>query len=269
MYIRLFLLTFVTFLFQISLTRLFGYILAQNFTPICISIALFGLGCGAFIRLLFCEKVESHKIYSVGFAVMGISLLSVYLSFHLFPHIIGPVVFALAFFIASGALISKFYEEFKARKAHLAYTLDMAGGALACITVVPLLDFSGPIVITVGASAICTILAASSWRGAHNRLVVLAGTSLAIGIATLSAAIHLRLVEEFPDRTRFAHVKQLTETMAQNKNSSIVDFEWSSVGRADLLETQDHRGLKFIFYDQMNPSVMLGEVNEKSWTAFP
>lgn len=263
MYLRLFLLTFVTFIFQISLTRLFGYILTQHFTPICISLALFGLGTGAFIRLKFCQKIESHKVFTLGFAVMGISLLFVYLSFRVFPHILGTALMALAFFVASGALISKFYEEFKAKKAHRAYTVDMAGGALACLTVVPLLNIMGPIVMIVIAGNICVLLSAISWRGRLRPLVLATGGILALFMLILSAGIFLRIIDEFPDRKTFSHVKSLTEKIINEDQGRIVDYEWSSVGRADLYEVPQHNGIKWIFYDQINPSLMLGSMTEQ------
>lgn len=268
MYLRLFLLTFVTFLFQVSLTRLFGYILAQHFTPLCISIALFGLGIGAFIRLLFCDKLKTQKIYTTGFAVMGICLLGVYLSFHLIPHVSGPIAFAIVFFVAAGALTSKFYEDFKARKAHLAYTLDMAGGALACLAVVPLLDHSGPVVVIVGAGAICIMLSATSWQGNNRRAVGVACTVLSAMLILLTAAIHFRALEEFPSREEFTHVKQLTKKVMDSDRGRIVDFEWSSLGRADLYEEPAHPEAKWIFYDQMNPSVMLHQSEDERWTDF-
>lgn len=268
MYLRLFLLTFVTFIFQISLTRLFGYILTQHFTPICISLALFGLGTGAFIRLKFCQKTESHKIFTVGFAIMGISLLFVFLSFRIFPHILGTALMALAFFVASGALISKFYEEFKARKAHLAYTLDMAGGALACMTVVPLLNIMGPIVMIIVAGTICVLLSAISWRGKLRLGVLAAGGVLALSMLILSAGIHLRLINEFPDRKTFSHVKSLTARIIKEDQGRIVDYEWSSVGRADLYEVPQYNGIKWIFYDQRNPSLLLGPMSEQKQKDF-
>ncbi len=268
MYIRLFLVTFVTFLFQISLTRLFGYILSQHFTPICISLALFGLGSGAFLRLRFFQTTKSHKMFTVGFAVMSISLLLVHLSFQVFPHISGTILWALAFFVASGALISKLYEDFHAEKSYLAYSLDMAGGALACMTAVPLLNHSGPIVITVGAGSICAALAALSWRGRNRRSVLIWGIILAILMGVLSTGIHFRFIDEFPDRKLFAQAKALTERAMAEADGRIVDFEWSSVGRADLYEHPDFSGNKWIYYDQVNPSTLLGKMTEGSQKDF-
>ncbi|NNM28921.1 MAG: hypothetical protein HKO57_05330 [Akkermansiaceae bacterium] len=187
------------------------------------------------------------------------SLLLVYLSFQVFPHVLGTVLLALTFFVASGALISMFYEEFKAKGAYLAYTLDMAGGALACLAAVPLLNLTGPVSMTVGAGAVCALLSAMSWGGGNRRGVFLVGTLVAVAMVILSAGIHFRFIAEFPDRKLFAHAKPLTQRAATDDHGKIVDFEWSSVGRADLYEDPDHEELKWIYYDQTNPSIMLRE----------
>lgn len=257
------LLTFVTFLVQISLTILIGYLLKQNYTPVCISLALFGLGSGAFIRLRFYRNAIPHKVFTVGFAVMGFSLLSIFLSFHTLPHILGTIVFASVFFIASGALISKFYEEFKATKAYRAYTLDLAGGAFACMAAVPLLNGAGPIVMILAAGAICLVVSLTCWCGAKKGLVYVLGSAAAVSMAALAFGVHLRVISEFPDRSSFFHTKDLTERVAAEEGSRIVDHQWSSVGRADLFESPIAVGYKWVYYDQINPSLMLTEITEQ------
>lgn len=168
--------SFAAMLLELSLTRLFSVVLFYHFAFLAISIALLGLGTGgvfAYVLKPKLAKVSTRKAAAriclfeaaLIFIVLGVVLhvpveLSVTWknSLHL-----GELYFAAAVpFFLTGLLFSMVFSREASSVARL-YGADLCGGALACLAVVPLLNWLGGIntilcssVVLAWAAIICS-----------------------------------------------------------------------------------------------------------------
>jgi predicted membrane-bound spermidine synthase len=152
-FICLFLVTLSTLLVELLLTRIFSATMWHHFAFLSVSVAMFGMTIGAmivqYIKNYFSSENAKERMmnYSILFAV------SIPLSF--IAHLTIRVDFALNFmalfstffffiviaipFIISGIIVSLALTRYKASVSKL-YFWDLAGAALACIIIIPLLN---------------------------------------------------------------------------------------------------------------------------------
>src|SRR5882672_656682 len=148
--------SFSALLLELALTRLFSVVLFYHFAFLAISIALLGLGAGgvfAHLRKSQLARFETRalvsRLCSINALIVPIVLLivlhtpvSLNISKANFLRLIviylAPVV---PFFITGLEFSIVFARE--ARHVPPLYAADLAGGALACLAVVPLLNWLG------------------------------------------------------------------------------------------------------------------------------
>jgi len=152
-FICLFLVTFSTLLVELLLTRIFSATMWHHFAFLSVSVAMFGMTIGAmivqYIKNYFSTENARERMmnYSILFAI------SIPLSF--IAHLTIRVDFAFNFmalfstffffviiavpFIISGIIVSLALTRYKASISKL-YFWDLAGAALACIIIIPLLN---------------------------------------------------------------------------------------------------------------------------------
>lgn len=190
--------SFSALLLELALTRLFSVVLFYHFAFLAISVALLGLGAGgvfAHLRKAWLDRFEVRAIAALCTA-LGAVLIPAVLEIVL--HV--PVVLALTggnflrltviysssavpFFLV-GVEFSLLFARESARIPRM-YGADLLGGALACVAVVPLLNWVGaPNAILF--SALASAAAAAVWS-ARPRMrtgaVALAGSLvLAMGL---------------------------------------------------------------------------------------
>src|ERR1700722_5166485 len=190
--------SFATLLLELSLTRLFSVVLFYHFAFLAISIALLGLGGGGVFAYLLKHQLASRGTRALAARLCVANAVVVVLVLEIVLHI--PVALevsaktflrltaiylaaALPFFL-TGMLFSVVFAREPQRIPRL-YGADLCGGALACLAMVPLLNWlGGPNTILVAAIA----LAASAMIWAETRVFRRNAAWLALALIALTAA---------------------------------------------------------------------------------
>jgi spermidine synthase len=192
--------SFSALLLELALTRLFSVVLFYHFAFLAISIALLGLGAGGVFAYLFRSRLEAIDTRQLGarLCLLNSALVPIVLEIVLhipvsldvtgknFLRLTAMYLAAAIPFFLTGLLFSVVF----ARESQLIpriYAADLCGGALACLAIVPLLNWlGGPNAIVC--SAISLAIAAVVWSE-PRRLSKAAGL-LALILAILIAANH-------------------------------------------------------------------------------
>lgn len=173
--------SFATMLLELSLTRLFSVVLFYHFAFLAISIALLGLGAGGVFAYLLksrLARVHTRQLASrlcVWNAVLTVAVLEIVLHVPVALNVSGKnflrltvlyLAAAVPFFL-TGLLFSVVFARESARIPRL-YGADLCGGAVACLAVVPLLNWiGGPNAILVAGVALAG--AAMIWADSASR----------------------------------------------------------------------------------------------------
>ncbi|MBZ5510551.1 MAG: hypothetical protein LAN70_05200 [Acidobacteriia bacterium] len=188
--------SFASLLLELALTRLFSVILFYHFAFLAISIALLGLGAGGVVAYLERIRLARWDTRTLGSrlaaanAVLLLVVLEVDLhapvsvAFDLTPEVmlrlaLMYIVSALPFF-CTGLLFSVVFAR-ETRGITELYAADLTGGALACLAIVPLLNFAGgpnSILVAVIASAAASAIWARTPRSRRFALVLTAAFAL-------------------------------------------------------------------------------------------
>jgi hypothetical protein len=192
--------SFAALLLELALTRLFSVVLFYHFAFLAISIALLGLGAGGVVAYLGKQRLVQVSTRTLASRLCLINAVMVALVLEVVLHV--PValavtgknflrlsllylVAAIPFFL-TGLLFSVVFARETWRVPRL-YGADLTGGALACLALVPLLNWiGGP--NTVLASAAAMAVAAVIW--AESSTARKAGSAFAIAFVALIAANH-------------------------------------------------------------------------------
>jgi spermidine synthase len=198
--------SFAALLLELSLTRLFSVVLFYHFAFLTISIALLGLGAGGVFAYLLKRRlslVDTGTLAArlcTGGAILIFIVLEVVLHVTVsltvtglnFLHLTAIyVVSALPFFL-TGFLFSVVFARETWRVSRL-YGADLCGGALACLAVVPLLNWlGGP--NTILAAAVVMAVAAIVWASSP-RARSMAGGIVALFTLLIAANHSNRLID--------------------------------------------------------------------------
>lgn len=175
--------SFAALLLELALTRLFSVVLFYHFAFLAISIALLGLGAGGVFAYLLKPRLERIATRPLTARICLANSLLILLVLEVVLHVpveltvtgrnflrltILYLTAALPFFL-TGLLFSVVFARETWRVSRL-YGADLCGGALACVAVVPLLNWiGGP--NTILAAAVVMAIATAVWAsspGAHN-----------------------------------------------------------------------------------------------------
>jgi spermidine synthase len=190
--------SFATLLLELALTRLFSVVLFYHFAFLAISIALLGLGAGGVFAYLLKNRLASSGTRALAAWVCMANAAAVVIVLEIVLHIrvaldVSSMNFlrltaiyltsAIPFFL-TGLLFSVVFAREPQRIPRL-YGADLCGGALACLAMVPLLNWlGGPNAILVAAIA----LAAAAMIWAETRTVRRYAAWLALALIALTAA---------------------------------------------------------------------------------
>src|ERR1700746_1437125 len=181
--------SFAALLLELALTRLFSVVLFYHFAFLAISIALLGLGAGGVFAYL--RKTQLSRIGTRPLAAWLCGLNAIVIPFVLEIVLHVPVSLELSWtnllrltvlylsaaipFLLTGVLFSVVFARETLTITRL-YGADLLGGALACLSVVPLLNWiGGPNVILFAATVMA--LAGMVWansRGIKNVALTIA-----------------------------------------------------------------------------------------------
>ncbi len=192
--------SFAALLLELALTRLFSVVLFYHFAFLAISIALLGLGAGGVFAYLFKTKlagVSTRKLAAylcIANALMVPAVLETVLhvpvalevSSKNFLHLTALYMIAAVPFLFTGLLFSVVFAR-ETRRIPWLYGADLAGGSMACLAVVPLLNWwGGPNTILFAG---VTEAIAAVWWGQNRTGRRVAGL-FAVALLTLIVANH-------------------------------------------------------------------------------
>ena len=205
----LFLVTLSTLTYQLLLTRTFSVTLYYHFAFVAISVTMFGMAAGAllvFLRPQVFRSDRTHRHLAVAAAVFASTIVLSYLTHLAVPFVLDASVvpiYAIVFtyvalsipFVASGVVVSLALTRFPAQVSAL-YAADLAGAALGCLIVGPILRFTDAPTAVLATAALAALAAVCfSRRTANAILAILLGVAaVGQGIAARNNAPWLRLV---------------------------------------------------------------------------
>jgi spermidine synthase len=167
--------SFAALLLELALTRLFSVVLFYHFAFLAISIALLGLGAGGVFAYLLRSRlacIETRRLAAllcIGNALVVPVVLEIVLHVPVALEVSGKnfrrltelYLSAAVPFLLTGLLFSVIFAR-EPRRIPRLYGADLCGGALACLAVVPLLNWlGGP--NTILFSAVALSVAAMVW----------------------------------------------------------------------------------------------------------
>ncbi len=245
--------TFVVLVLELTSTRLYAYIGSTHATAIALSVALLGLGGGAFVRLRCPDWVRPQR------AVFGVtaSLLGVALAVLGGLALPGLVAVSLVPFALSGALVSDAYAARGRDAAPATYALDLAAAAAGCLVAPHLIGPLSPVEIIAVLGLAAGALSLVTIERRPRAVVVLAILCAAHG-GVLVAGIARVLPDGPLDvllRSGLRSEKAIVETTTSPRD--ILDSAWSPLGRLDLRGSPDDPSRLGLFTDGMSPTYMV------------
>jgi len=190
--------SFAALLLELSLTRLFSVVLFYHFAFLAISIALLGLGAGGVFAYVLKHRLREFGTRDLAAclcaanSVLVVVVLEIVLYVPVALDVTGKnflrltvlyLTAAIPFFL-TGLLFSVVFARESNRIPRL-YGADLCGGALACLAVVPLLNWlGGPNAILISAAALAAAAFLWAETGAARRNSAL----LALALIVLTAA---------------------------------------------------------------------------------
>ncbi len=176
------LMSFSALLLELGLTRLFSVVLFYHFAFLAISIALLGLGAGAVFAQVRRRWLAQWSVEHLGsvlcaanacfiLAALEIVLhtaVSLNLNWPNFWRLTALYLAAAVPFLVTGVLFSIVFARHPARITQL-YGADLLGGSLACLALVPLLNFIGA-PNSILFAAVVVALAGVAWATKGKRV---------------------------------------------------------------------------------------------------
>jgi spermidine synthase len=233
--------SFAALLLELALTRLFSVVLFYHFAFLAISIALLGLGAGGVFACLLKKRLARTDTRTLAARLCIDSSILVFIALEVVLHV--PValdvtgrnflhltalyvVAALPFFL-TGVQFSVIFAR-ETRRIPRLYAADLTGGALACLAVVPLLNWlGGP--NTILAAAVVMAAAGMVWAASSTARRVAGG--LVVACVVLIAANHSsRLIDVVyakgmfrdPDWVEFARWNALSRVEVDRQDQAKV-----------------------------------------------
>ncbi len=250
--------TFVVLVLEVTSTRLYAYIGSTHATSTALSIALLGLGLGAFMRLRHARwatppraamSLAATLLILAGAVTAGASL-AVLVALSLVP-------FALA-----GILISDAYAARGSSAARGTYAIDLFSAASGCLIAPALLGPLSPIEIELVLGLVCSALALLLVGRRRRPAGLIAG--IAVAHAGLLVAARTGPFPDGPLRALLG--SELREKAMIEPGTSprdVLDSEWTPVGRVDVRRAPEDDRLG-VFTDGMSPTYMVREAEAKA-----
>ena len=246
----IFTMSFASLLLELSLTRIFSVILYYHFGFLVISLALLGLGAGGVFAYVWKRQLQSWSNQALGYFLSAVNAVVTLIVLMVVLRIpvslvwnwsnIGKlaVIYLLctAPFFFTGLVFSVVFAREVAGIGRL-YGSDLVGGALACLLVVPLLNWVGaPNAVLFCAAAMAG--ASAIWADAGKRR--LAATLLSCALLAFLAANHSG--------------KLIDVVYAKGMRKPAEYARWNAISRITVEQGKDY---KWIFIDSDANTVMM------------
>lgn len=247
---------FVVLVLELVSTRLFAYIGSSHATSTALSIAVLGLGVGAFVRLRFPSRAEPRRAApALALALFGLALGAI-----AGVSLSGLVALSLVPFALAGILLSDAYASRGSQAARATYALDLFAAASGCLLTPHLLGPLAPTEIMMVLGLVCCALALLL---AARRTVValIAAAHLALLVTSLAGVLPdgpLEVLLASDPRSEKAIVE------AGTSPREVLDSAWSPVGRLDVHDVPDDHDRLGVFTDGMSPTYMVKEARAKA-----
>lgn len=237
----IFLLTFSTIIFEISLSRLFSYLLSFHFVLIIIAFSILGLGIGQITYSKYYKRIDNSL-----FLWIVLPAVSMFLSFFLllFLSKIGissfsnfglPVfiIFSIIPFISIGVLYAFIVEKNKSYVSSL-YAIDLIGAAVGALASVFLLnEFNLTEVVGIAISLLLLIIVIHTLVYKHRYARVFTGVFLAVlslmWIVKDTVSFNLSTGKD-PSKDMF---RVMNNPMTKSEK---IESRWSAFGKTDLVK---------------------------------
>ena len=236
--------SFSALLLELALTRLFSVVLFYHFAFLAISIALLGLGAGGVFAHLWKQWLSRWRTRSLAAASSALSAIVIPMVLEVVLHL--PVSLELSwgnvsrltaiyacsavpFFLTGLQFSTVFAREFS--RIPKLYAADLTGGAVACLGIVPLLNWiGGPNAILC--AALVSALAAVGWGPT---------TRARMGALLLGAGLALLILGNFSGRL-------IDVVWAKGVRRENVEFSrWNAISRVEV--DREDSGAKVIVID--------------------
>lgn len=196
-YVGLFLVALATLMYEILLTRIFSVTMLYHFAFVALSLAMFGMTVGALLVYLVPRVFPADRLaerLAVASIVFPVAMILSFLTelsvpFRIHPSIVA--IYAIAFtyavitvpFIVSGIVVCLALTGYPARVSRL-YAADLAGAALGCVLLIPVLDYSdGPTAVLWVCAFAAAAATAFAWATPRLRPVAIALCLVFLGAA--------------------------------------------------------------------------------------
>ena len=254
--------SFAALLLELALTRLFSVVLFYHFAFLAISIALLGLGAGgvfAYLRKSRLGKIPTRKLATwicMANAALIVVALEIVLHVPVALNVSGKNLLRLTVlylaaavpFFLTGLLFSVVFAR-ETKRIPRMYGADLCGGALACLAVVPLLNWlGGPNTILVAGLALT--VAAMVWaedRSSRRNAGLLAFVLVALTAANYSGrlidVVYAKGMFRDPAWVEFARWNALSRVEVDRQGQAkaiVIDADASTyIMNADLNQWHD------------------------------
>ncbi len=248
--------SFSALLLELALTRLFSVVLFYHFAFLAISIALLGLGAGGVFAHLWKQRLNAWETRRVAMVSSLLAAIFIPLVLEIVLHV--PVSLRLSAgnflrlsvvylcsavpFFLTGIQFSAIFARESSRIPKI-YGADLIGGALACLAVVPLLNWiGGP--NTILFAAFISAIAAALWSAiTRQRQAMLA----------LAGALVLLVASNFSGR--LADI-----VWAKGVRRKNVEFaRWNAISRVEV-DRDDNGGRVIVIDADANTYIMNADV---------
>jgi predicted membrane-bound spermidine synthase len=247
---------FVVLVLELTSTRLYAYIGSLHATSTALSIALLGLGMGAFARARFPRWAEPRRA-APGLAAALLCLASAAIAGASLPEL---VALSLVPFALAGILISDAYASRGSNAAAATYAVDLFAAASGCLMAPRLIGPLTPTEIMTVLGLLCCALALMYRARFVTALIAAAHVSLlVIGWAGYlpDGPLHVLLASDPHSE------KAIVE--AGTSSGDVLDFAWSPLGRLDVHAAPGERDQRLgVFTDGMSPTYMVAKAQAEA-----
>ena len=243
---------------ELTSTRLYAYIGSSHATSTALSIALLGLGMGAFVRLRF-PRCAAPRRAAPGLAAALFCLAAAATGGVSLPALVALSLVPFAF---AGVLVSDAYASRGSMAARATYAIDLFAAAGGCLAAPRLLGPLAPTEIMAVLGLLCCGLA----------LILVEYRRRPVAAIALIAVAHVSLLVTgragyLPDgplqvllRSDPHSEKAIVEAGASSRD--VLDSVWGPLGRLDVHRAPDQR--LGVFTDGMSPTYMVQEARAKA-----
>ena len=210
-YLGLFFIALSTLTYEILLTRIFSVTMLYHFAFVALSLAMFGMTVGALIVYLLPSLFPTNQLrerlalvavlFPVSLVLSFLTQLSI--PFRVHPSIVAIYAIGLTYaviavpFILSGVAVCLVLTRFPRQVSRL-YAADLAGAALGCVLLIPIIGYSDAATAVMWVAALAAVGGAAFARASTSSALRRLSVALTL-LLVVAAAGHTALVwRQFP-----------------------------------------------------------------------